>query len=411
MTERRSPETSTLLIALLCCLVALPLAAQSRPTWSSAVDIGPGIQGSINGSVVGMEAARASIVILPDDDATQRTVVVRTDTLVTRYHGFGAGPAEIFTGNAGFNQIRMGDRLQARGVGRGDATIDATDVVLVGRSVPDAGRETTLGGLTGVVRSRSGRNSFTIDTGDSRSVIIFGSDSTPVRYRGGTYRISNIEIGDEVRVEVDQTLQEGVRPRAIEVIRSISDGARQQSRTLGSTTGRIVSIDRQSRTFQLDRGRDGVITIDAVAATDRDGREFDIAGLMVGDLLDITGEAIGDDRFRAGVIRFPDERGGGTATTAVPAAGRERAAVTPRPLYSLLVVNGTITGSLDNAGFLEMQDEGGRVVRVIVDESFVIRLRNGRYANARDLRAGTPITLRAFRDDAGNLIAQTIRVR
>ena len=59
----------------------------------------------------------------------------------TQYNGFGGtinGAPEIFVGSTGFANIRVGDRVEVRGIGHGNSAIRAERVTLLGRARPGA---------------------------------------------------------------------------------------------------------------------------------------------------------------------------------------------------------------------------------------------------------------------------------
>src|SRR5206468_5757494 len=89
------------------------------------------------GTVADVNDARNQLQIDPDDDRSARVTVV-ADSLTTQFNGFGGvinGQPEIFTGSAGFANLRVGDRVEIRGNGRANSTIAADVITLLGRTV------------------------------------------------------------------------------------------------------------------------------------------------------------------------------------------------------------------------------------------------------------------------------------
>ena len=79
--------------------------------------------------------------------------------------------------------------------------------------------------------------------------------------------------------------------------------------------------------------------------------------------------------------------------------------------YGVVTINGTVTETLDDATTLGIRDrEANRVVRLWATDDFVVRLKAAT-TTADKLRKDDQVRIKAFRDDMGNLIAQTISVR
>src|SRR5687768_3627810 len=95
--------------------------AQTRAVWSTANDIRSGSRGTIVGTVTDIQTN--SFTLQPDRDPTGTTVRVTSDSIVTRYLGFGASSSEVLAGATGFARLREGDRVEVRGVGDTRSTI------------------------------------------------------------------------------------------------------------------------------------------------------------------------------------------------------------------------------------------------------------------------------------------------
>ena len=245
MQNNRFVVRSLLSFLLFAGLGSLSLFAQNRPTWTTASDIQVGVRGSMNGTVTRMSSGDLTISIVGENDPTTTPVDVRTDSVSTRYSGFGSG-TDVFTGSSGFRLIQSGDRIRVTGVGRTARSISADDILLLGRSVsrpgtspdlvpPGADRNT----VEGVVRQITASSSrFVIETDGRQMYTVYGTTSTPVYYQNDVYRITNIEVGDRVRVQIDSTTSDGVRARLIDVVSSVSDT------TAGGGTPELARLHR-----------------------------------------------------------------------------------------------------------------------------------------------------------------------
>src|SRR5258708_5002476 len=221
-------RTLRMAVVAVASLVAVSSIAQDRNSWRTADDIREGSRGSIVGTVADVDEGRGYGEVIPEG-ARGGEVRVVTDSLSTIYNGFGGiinGRSEIYVGSKGFGNVRAGDRLEARGTGRGTGTVFAEAVSLVGRNAPasqvgvgetrapgnistgsSGTRSSTAertGRIDGTVRTVNGDdNRFVIETDHREMLTIRGSGTTPVHYQGGTYRIRDLQQGDRIRVDAD----------------------------------------------------------------------------------------------------------------------------------------------------------------------------------------------------------------
>lgn len=405
MRQSSAISRTAVVILAIALLSAVSLQAQSRPAWQMASDVRVGERGSLTGTVTQVTSSGTSFLLAPDAETSGKTVRVTTEAVNTRYYGFGAG-AEVLSGSVGFNSIRTGDRLQVTGIGRSGGTLSSTDVMLLGRQVnPSTPSTTSAQNLEGVVRQiTQAENRLVIETSDRRLLTVYGTESTPVYYRGEVYRIRNIEVGDRIRVQVESSLSDGVRPRIIDVISDVnlSDGGR----TLTSVSGRVTRIDTRAQTLRIDAGSREV-RVDTREARDTDGRTFRLTDLKVGDSVEISGTFDAADNFRASTIRLGTGVIGGSITPSRPATPSTGAGV-----FETLVIYGTVQrelGSLDT--MLVRDSDSNRDIEVHLLADFVVRLVNGSYVTADQLEVKTRVVVQAFRDRDGRYIAQTIRTR
>jgi hypothetical protein len=297
--------------------------------------------------------------------------------------------------------------VQVTGIGRSGGTLSSTDIMLLGRQVGPATTPATTsaqGGYEGLVRQiNQAENRLVIETNDRQLLTIYGTESTPVYYRGEVYRIRNIEVGDRIRVQVESSVGDGVRARIIDVIADVNLSG--GGRTLTSVSGRITGIDTRAQTLRIDAGTREV-RVDAREARDTEGRVFRLTDLRVGDVIEISGTFDAADNFRASTIRL----GGGTPGSIVnrqpttPVAGAR--------IFETLVIYGTVERALGSAESMLVRDtDSRRELEVHLLDDFVVRLVNGSYVTADQLEVGTRVVIQAFRDRDGRYIAQTIRTR
>lgn len=392
----------------LTLLVPLTLFGQTRTTWTTAADI----RNNARGTMVGLvgEVQSNSFTLIPDRDRNGARVRVTTDSIVTRYLGFGNTTGEVFTGANGFSRLRNGDRVEVRGIGDAPATIGAEELLLLGRNVTPSGDSITVGAtrsgtVEGIVRSlRAEDNRIVLETDRREMVTILGTASTPVYHEGGTYRIRNIEVGDRIRIEVDSSSSSGIRPKLIDVLTDATPESRpgENGRTVASVTGRVSRLDTRAQTFRIEDDRGRITTVDARAAFDRAGNRFRLTDLQNGDELEVSGEYATTGVLRADTIRFRSD------------AGADDPFGDDRDGNFFDYTSADLIGTVDETyadNSIMVTDQSGRRVRVLVDPDFMVRNKQGTYIRATQLKRGDRVEIQSFRDRAENLIAQVIRIR
>lgn len=391
-------------------LLALSSFAQDRPLVGTVLDVDEG-------------AGRLQIEV--DDDRTSR-IPVEIDSVATTWHGFGtviADKPEIFKGSAGLANVRLGDRIEVRGTTRGDNVIRAMSVTLLGRQVaaPQVGVGETrpptsvssptveqavaaaAGRIEGTIRQindREGR--LVIQTTDRRMVTVTTYRSTPVWYRGTQYRVSNLEVGDRVRIETDarDTRAPEVVARRIDVTLSVREGEEAPSGArVTMLSGKVTRTEPGLDYSYVNDGR-SEIRVDMSQAEGADGEAIRARDLTAGDEVEISGSynRVGD-MFLASTVRF-----GGTGT-------RERDA--QRAIrYSVVTLSGTVVETLADAATISIRDRDlAAVVKVWAVDDLLVQTRANTNTTADLLRVDDSVLVQAFRDEEGNLIAQTIRLR
>lgn len=408
-------------------LAALSTFAQSRSTTGTT-------SGGMAGTVIDIDNGRGRLQIESDDDRYARTTI-ETDSISTQYLGFGgmiAGKPEIFTGSSGFSNIRLGDRISIRGAIRADGVIHADAITLLGRQVaagtvgvgqtrnptsastPVDDRATgtvtaPTGAVEGTVRQineEEGR--IVIQTAQRRMITVNTYRNTPVFFRGEQYRISNLEIGDRVRIDPDpRTAQsDEITARRIEVTQSVQEARGGEGGTVTAINGRVVRTDAGLDYAYIDAGR-GEVRVDMSQAEDPRGERIHARDLRANDVVEISGSyGRAGDIFMASTVRLGRGTGGSVDVTAPVYPEDEFVR------YSVVTFTGTVQGTLEDASTLEIRDNDlKRTVRVWVTEDFAVRTKGATYTTAENLKVGDTVLIKAYTDTRGNLIAQTIRLR
>lgn len=422
------PRNSSFFVISL--LIAVSAVGQSGTLWRTSADVREGSRGSVVGTVTDVEDSRNRFRLTPDDDRYGQ-IAVEADAVSTQYNGFGGvinGSPEIFLGSTGFANLRVGDRAEVRGVGRAPGVVAADSVRLIGRNVPadqvgvgqtrppssvstPAPATTSpdrLGRIEGIVRQvNTADGRLVIETDRREMITVRATNATPVYYRGDVYKISNLEVGDRIRIEPESATGSGneMRARVIDVIQSLQDagGAPTPSRQVGSLTGRVTYVDRQNEIVRVDTGRSEV-RVDLRSAVDTSGRRVRASDMQVGDRVDMSGSYSGDV-FMATTVRFNDDVT--TPRTPTP-TGTQPSGLA----LGAVTIYGTVSQSLNNGPQLIIRDtQGNQTIRLYALEDLPVRTRTGTYTTADRLKEGDSVVVKAYRDADGNYIAQTIRQR
>lgn len=409
-------------LAIILVLFSFPAFAQ----WRTAADISQGVTGSVSGTVVDVDESARRLQIETDQGSTR--VTVETDSVSTQYNAFGsmiAGKPEIFIGSKGFSNIRLDDRIEVRGTGRGRGAVMATDITLLGRSVAASSvgvgdtrspssattqvdrsttsqRGTSSGFAEGTVRQINlNERRIVIQTPQRRLITINATRNTPVYYRNEVFPLSALDVGDRVRIEIDpRTAQaDEITAVRIDVTESVQDAATVPS-TGGTVTvleGTVARIDTSVNYIWI-KTRDDEVRTDMSRAEDPTGKRMVARDLRTGDEVEVTGSfnRIGDI-FLASTIRVPG-----------PSRNDEE---NDFLRFGVVTINGTVTETLDDATTIGIRDrDANRVVRLWATDDFIVRLKAAS-TTADKLRKDDSVRIKAFRDGDGNLVAQTITVR
>lgn len=120
-----------------------------------------------------------------------------------------------------------------------------------------------------VVRVERLPNLLVLDSPDRGTLRIAFSADTPVYYRGDEFSVSNLEPGDEVRVEVREDAGGGLRTDYIVVTRSVQDreggsgggGDDDEPGEVETFTGRVDQVERDRGRFTVATDTRGTLTV------------------------------------------------------------------------------------------------------------------------------------------------------
>lgn len=422
-------------ILVFAALFTVAAFGQDRTVWRTSADVQEGARGSATGTVSDTDAGRNRLILTPDDAQDDR-IVIDTDSVSTQYNGFGGminGAPEIFVGSSGFNNVRIGDRVEIRGMATGGEVVRAERVTLLGRPVdapqtgvgqtrtpmsistptasgttPSATAPNTVGRIEGVLQQINAEAGRLVIVTDQREVMTVRTpQGTPVRYHGDTYRVSNLEVGDRIRVESQPGVTSNgteIRARSIEVMQSAQESGAAPT-GVGGVSGRVMRVDRSANVIQVDTGRGTTIAVDLRNASDPAGKPVRARDVQAGDHVDLSGSYSGGT-FVASTLRFMDD------SASPPEPGPSIPAPSTGDL-GVVTIYGTVSQTLIDGPQLVLRDtqNGNRPIRVYALEDLPVRTRTGTYTTATQVRLNDSLVIKAYRDGEGNYIAQTIRIR
>jgi len=145
----------------------------------------------------------------------------------------------------------------------------------------------------------SGNRSMLSNAGDS--VRVYYDDNMTVGYQGQTYRVSDLERGDEVAVQVDESGNR-LHAESMTVLRDVSSGSTYpgSSSQMSTIRGTVRYIDTARRTIELESatwasgfstganaGSRVILSYDSNTNVDVSGRLHPVSGLERGDVIEV----------------------------------------------------------------------------------------------------------------------------
>jgi hypothetical protein len=177
------------------------------------------------------------------------------------------------------------------------------DVSGTGSTYPGSSMGSMLRGTVRYVDTS--RGTIELDRGSGSNVIVEYGSNTPVYFNGRSYRVADLERGDEIEINVRDLGNNRFSASDITVTRSISGGTGSggigsSSSNLSTVRGTVVNVDTSRRTIELEsatwssnfnRGTTGgnrvVISYDNNIGVNVSGQMQPISGLERGDVIEI----------------------------------------------------------------------------------------------------------------------------
>lgn len=147
----------------------------------------------------------------------------------------------------------------------------------------------------------SGGNSSMISSSRGDSVRVYYEDRTPVSWQGQTYRVTDLERGDQVLVRVDESGNQ-LLAQSMTVTHNVSAAGSSTYPSYGSTIrGTVRYIDTSRRTIEIDRGSGSVTYVEYETNTPvaYNNQSYRVTDLERGDEIEVRVRDLGSGRFLA----------------------------------------------------------------------------------------------------------------
>lgn len=190
--------------------------------------------------------------------------------------------------------LERGDEVSVRVQESGDRLIADTMTVLFDASGTSSG-SSYASIVRGTVRSiDTTRRTLEIERTTSGQIMSLAYDAnTIVNFNGRQYRVTDLERGDEVEIDVQQTTSGVLFASNIDVLRSVSDSGTAASTLRGTvryvdTSRRTIELENANWATRFNTGSNVVIVqYDANTDVEYQGRLYPASNLERGDIVDV----------------------------------------------------------------------------------------------------------------------------
>lgn len=203
--------------------------------------------------------------------------------------------------------LERGDEVTVR-VAEGTNNALMADVVTVTRDVSSG--TSNSGGIYNngsmlrgtVAYVDASRRTIEVDQAVGSNVIVEFGSNTPVYFNGQTYRVADLERGDEIEIRVNNLGNNRFSASDITVVRSISgNSGTRSSSSMSTVRGTVSYVDTSRRTIELESanwisrfnsgtgtsGNRVVVSYDSNVRVDVAGQLHPVSGLERGDVVEV----------------------------------------------------------------------------------------------------------------------------
>jgi hypothetical protein len=240
--------------------------------------------------------------------------------------------------------------------------------------------------------------------GSGNTVRVYWDNQTTVEFQGQTHRPEDLERGDEVQIQVNQSGNNLVADR-VTVLRDVTPGTSTYPDTGSATTmrGTVRFIDTSRRQIELDRGFGSAVIVDydVNVPVYSGGRTYGISQIQRGDEIEVRVRDLGNGRYAARDVTVMRSVSGGSpgSSNYATVRGTVRFHDAARRTIELEQVNwitGFSTGS-----------SGGTRVTIQYDNNVQVEYQGSMHP-VSGLEPGDVIEVQVQNMGSGNLLANRI---
>jgi len=174
-----------------------------------------------------------------------------------------------------------------------------------------------------VVYVDANRRTIEVNRGFSSNVVIDYDTSTPVYYGNQSYRITDLERGDEIEIRTRDLGSGRMAAESVTVTRDVSGGSSSSSSNYSTIRGTVRYVDTARRTIELESanwisgfntgagsgvGSRMIIQYGTNTSIEVNGQLHPVTGLERGDVVDVQVSGSGSNLFAERVLLVRDVR-------------------------------------------------------------------------------------------------------
>lgn len=167
------------------------------------------------------------------------------------------------------------------------------------------------------LRDVTGYNSSMLSSGGSGSTVrVYYDDRTTVNWQGQNYRPEDLERGDHVTVNVEES-GNNLLAETMTVTHNVSSGSSSSLPSYGSSIrGTVRNIDASRGRLEIDRGYSSTVVVEFASNTPvyYNNQTYRVTDLERGDEVDIRFRDLGSGRMSATDITVTRNVSGGTSS-------------------------------------------------------------------------------------------------
>jgi len=258
----------TVVVVVMCWAAVGSWADGARRRGAASV---PGPTATANGIVASVGAGALVVHRSNGDDVTVQV----TATTLIKEHGTAIH----------LSDIEAGDRVEARGTRVDDHTIAAVAIEVEGAENPGDHEGATANGIVASI----GASTLVVHAANGTDTMVQVNASTTIKKHGQPITLAGIAVGDRVEARGTRVDAETILAEQIEV-EDVPPVIHQNA----SVKGAVASVGASSFVVHPSAGADTTVQVDASTRIKKHGSVLALAGVHVGDRVDVQGTRVDD---------------------------------------------------------------------------------------------------------------------